>query len=866
MKAILSVLLVLLCFTQASAQCITSNFAVRESRCSATGSIEITTTGGSGAYNYKIEGGNYTSASIINGLQPGVYNVYSKDMISGCEVRNTVTVDGHYVEPSFQLVKKDLTCSESTGWIKVVNETGGLQPFQYQVIAPSPSHVGETSSTGEFYNLSAGEYSIQISDSCGVIRVRQVKIIPYSFDFNYTAGFYGCDSITVSITPTDSNPYTYGILIGTDTVWSNSSSFITSLRHNKEVTLLLKNSCGDVVSKYYKLPKNFTPYINDPIFHYGCDSLEINVSSVGFARAPYYCLYERDTVSGARNLISCNAEGHWKVAYGSYVVRANDGCNEDSVVFTEPFSKGGVELNPINKRCDRFDMLVQAMPKNGPVCLYDENGNKIVCADSTMTSPIFRDLPYGRYCTIIYDPCTLSDVRVCSTIVREPVIKVDVSKYVECTYNQINLVVHVSDSSAPYKIWIYNNTDSLLQQDVFNTNTYLKYVQTNKQRIKVVVEDACGDRDTAYLEDTEPFKVTKSIQVAQKCPGASGDNGSGDVTIYAADNHYDRITPTIIKKDGAAVIINYDYKAGEHYYFYGLQPGKYILRYFLYACDIEIYDTVVINEYSYPRALPTYIYKCDDQSYSLNTLVSGGTSPFSYQIIGSDPVTPSINTTQSTPVFHINNGAAYSLIRVRSIDACGNSAIEDVGILPLQNIQGHAQDTCFFKTMKLWVDEVPGAQYSWYYHTHNDSTLVSTWPSYQTYFTPEKAGLYTCYIKVNDDCIQRNVSFNLEGICYGVMPVDTTQKTIKQARAEGKIKIYPNPSQDVINLEFQKNTKSNYEIKIFNATGIAEYSEQLYGVDAAKFAIHKKFNKGVYVIQITNLSTMETTTLKHLVM
>jgi hypothetical protein len=65
--------------------------------------------------------------------------------------------------------------------------------------------------------------------------------------------------------------------------------------------------------------------------------------------------------------------------------------------------------------------------------------------------------------------------------------------------------------------------------------------------------------------------------------------------------------------------------------------------------------------------------------------VSGGSAPYTYQIIGSAPSLPSINTvTQASPVFNITNGITYSLVRLRAIDACGNATLNDVSILPLR--------------------------------------------------------------------------------------------------------------------------------------------------------------------------------------
>ena len=68
----------------------------------------------------------------------------------------------------------------------------------------------------------------------------------------------------------------------------------------------------------------------------------------------------------------------------------------------------------------------------------------------------------------------------------------------------------------------------------------------------------------------------------------------------------------------------------------------------------------------------------------MSAAVTGGLSPFSYEIIGSVPESPAIvANAQSSPVFSIDNGTTYGLVRLRAIDACGNATINDASVLPL---------------------------------------------------------------------------------------------------------------------------------------------------------------------------------------
>src|SRR5689334_6537666 len=104
-------LLLFLFFRSAAQDCssLTVSFAPFESRCVATGSIQVTVGGGSGNYNYKAIGPittPTTSSSTITGLSTGYYSILVKDLSTGCTKQtDSVFVPGTYSDPRFQLTK-----------------------------------------------------------------------------------------------------------------------------------------------------------------------------------------------------------------------------------------------------------------------------------------------------------------------------------------------------------------------------------------------------------------------------------------------------------------------------------------------------------------------------------------------------------------------------------------------------------------------------------------------------------------------------------------------------------------------------------------------------------------------------------------
>lgn len=139
-----------------------------------------------------------------------------------------------------------------------------------------------------------------------------------------------------------------------------------------------------------------------------------------------------------------------------------------------------------------------------------------------------------------------------------------------------------------------------------------------------------------------------------------------------------------------------------------------------------------------------------------------------YEIIGSVPAAPSIVAgPQASPVFNINNGNIYSLVRLRVIDYCGNATLNDVSVLPLQNMVISASNDCYYSSVLLTVDSIPNATYEWYFKTSaTDSNLISTNRVHEIpYMTPTDVGTYVCRISVNSGCLVRLSYYTVTGQC-----------------------------------------------------------------------------------------------------
>jgi large repetitive protein len=122
-----------------------------------------TTTGGTGPYQYSVNGGPLQISPILTGLCAGANTIMVQDA-NGCQLTSMqILVD----PPGFTINVIDTTeshCGFNDGGF-IVDATGGVAPYDYFNITtgagPQP--------TGDFPNLVAGGYDVQVIDANGCV-------------------------------------------------------------------------------------------------------------------------------------------------------------------------------------------------------------------------------------------------------------------------------------------------------------------------------------------------------------------------------------------------------------------------------------------------------------------------------------------------------------------------------------------------------------------------------------------------------------------------------------------------------------------------------------------------------------------------
>lgn len=170
------------------------------------GSITITATGGTPAYQYSIDGVTYVAGNVFNGLSTGIYTVYVKDA-NGCVKSATVTIT-NVSGLTLTLSSIVSTCSGNSGTI-TASASGGIAPLQYSLdgVTYQASNI--------FSGLGVGSYTVYVKDANGCVVTRQTTVTALAgptFSLSATQATCGSASGVIRVTASGGvAPLTYNI-------------------------------------------------------------------------------------------------------------------------------------------------------------------------------------------------------------------------------------------------------------------------------------------------------------------------------------------------------------------------------------------------------------------------------------------------------------------------------------------------------------------------------------------------------------------------------------------------------------------------------------------------------------------------------
>ena len=191
------------------------------------GSIEITASGGTPAYEYSINNGaNFQTENVFTGLAAGDYEVMVKDANS-CESASIVSITEPSSALSFTETTSDILCyGESNGSIEIT-ASGGTPAYEYSI-----NNGVNFQTENVFTGLAAEDYEVIVKDvnSCESASIVSITEPSSALSFTETTSdilCYGESNGSIEITAIGGTPaYEYSIDNGAN---YQSSNFFESL-------------------------------------------------------------------------------------------------------------------------------------------------------------------------------------------------------------------------------------------------------------------------------------------------------------------------------------------------------------------------------------------------------------------------------------------------------------------------------------------------------------------------------------------------------------------------------------------------------------------------------------------------------------
>lgn len=137
----------------------------------ATGSIQITATGGNGDYNYTFGGattsGNPNTTGLFEGLSANTYNISVEDS-KGCTYNEDVTLGQPGAALSFTVNTSNENCQGDNDGSIEINATGGTTGYSYFLDGASVGAIVN--------NLTAADYQVEVIDAKSCSTSQEVTI------------------------------------------------------------------------------------------------------------------------------------------------------------------------------------------------------------------------------------------------------------------------------------------------------------------------------------------------------------------------------------------------------------------------------------------------------------------------------------------------------------------------------------------------------------------------------------------------------------------------------------------------------------------------------------------------------------------
>jgi len=485
---------------------LNASFSATNTSCNGgtNGTATATPSGGTSPYTYYWFPSAQTSQTATN-LAAGTYNVTITDN-KGCTKTGTATVS-QPAALSLTMSKTDATCGNSNGSASV-SVSGGTSPYTYL--------WSNTSTSNSITNVTAGTYSVTVTDNHGCTNVNNVAVnntgaptVSVNSVTNVTCN--GGTNGAASISASGGTPgYTY--------LWSNGAT-TTSISNVAAgvytVTVTDQLTCKGTASVTVTQPTAVVASISGNVspLCYGASNGSATVSASGGTPGYTYSWSNGNTTVTATNLSA-----------GTYSVTVKDvnNCSTTaSVTITQPTQVTSSISASTNVSCNGGNNGSATVSASGGTPGYTYSWS------SGATSTTSSGLTAGTYTVTVKDQNNCSSTS--SVTITQPAALASTFNTTNVVCNGQNngsLQVLPTGGTSPYT-YLWSNTQTSQTISGLTAGTYT-----------VTITDNMGCTLVSSSTVSQPTSLTSSISASTNVSCNGGNNGSATVSASGGSPSY----------------------------------------------------------------------------------------------------------------------------------------------------------------------------------------------------------------------------------------------------------------------------------------------------------------------------------------
>uniref|UniRef100_UPI003A93DC9D DUF7507 domain-containing protein n=1 Tax=Joostella sp. TaxID=2231138 RepID=UPI003A93DC9D len=526
------------------------------------GSVTATATGGSGTYEYSIDGFTTTVANgVFTGLSAGDYTIEVRDANdTSCEAETTVDVT--VSEPlvvSGTTVQTDVSCfGDATGAI-ALTPAGGTPPYSYVWSTSDGTIPSGTNTNEDLTGLTGGTYSVVITDSNGCtnpvainVLIGEPTAVVSGTATQTNVSCNGGNTGSIDLTPTGGvTPYTYA--------WTTTDGTIpSSLETAQDLTNLPAGTYSVVITDFNGCSTaSIDVTITEPaevvsgsitktdILCNGDNTGSIDLTPTG-GTAPY--TYVWSTVGGAVPSGQENNQDLTDLVNGIYRVIITDanGCTNPTAInvqITEPAEALTVSVTKTDVLCTNEATGGIDITASGGTSSYTYLWTAIdggVIPTGTSTNEDISGLVAGSYNLVVTDANGCTNASPINVVITEPAAIVSgttTQTNILCTGNDSGAIdLTATGGTAPYT-YLWTTTDGSIPTGVEVTEDPTNLTAGT---YSVVITDAngCTNANTIEVTITEPAAAVSGTTTAVNILCNGDATGTINLTVSGGTPSY----------------------------------------------------------------------------------------------------------------------------------------------------------------------------------------------------------------------------------------------------------------------------------------------------------------------------------------